>query len=268
MTHTKKILLLSALLITAAAPREPIVIRHDVDPSKYYANASEHPALFGLYALDNGAPECIATIIDEEWAITAAHCTEDGMMRDQAQSGKGYPVKVNGKLVKIDGIITHPTWVGGPSPVAFDMALLHFKTPMSDITPMDIYRKTDEVGKVVDIFGWGDTGTGVTGIETNDAKFRHAQNRVTAADNVWLDWVFDSPTESPNKALPLEGISGPGDSGSPAFIKVGESLKVAGISSHQMTDGQPEGTYGVTERYTRVSSAVEWIESTINSCVH
>ena len=268
MIHTKKILLLSALLITAAAPREPMIIRHDVDPSKYFAEASDYPSLFGLYIMGNGAPVCVATIINESWAITAAHCTQSERLQNQIASGEGYSVTVNGKPMLLDGITHHPTWTGRANSTTFDMALLHFKTPVSDITPIDIYRDTDEVGKVVSMLGWGGTGTGLTGVKGNDAQFRYAENLVDAANDIWIDWDFDNPEENPDKVLPLEGISGPGDSGGPAFIKVGDSFKIAGISSHQITRGQPEGSYGVTERYTRVSSAVEWIESTINSCVH
>jgi len=67
-------------------------------------------------------------------------------------------------------------------------------------------------------------------------------------------------------AMPLEGISGPGDSGGPTLI----DLCVAGVSSAQrvVIDVDDEGRetggpgrYGVIEVYTRVSSYLPWIRA-------
>lgn len=77
--------------------------------------------------------------------------------------------------------------------------------------------------------------------------------------------LIDSPES--DKVTKLEGISGPGDSSGPAFIQMGETYALAGISSAQSTraTGGVEGLYGVTEYYTRVSSYVDWIEGTIDT---
>ena len=63
----------------------------------------------------------------------------------------------------------------------------------------------------------------------------------------------------------MEGISGPGDSGGPAFIFVAGKGYLAGISSGQSTRATKgkEGVYGVREYYVRVSSYVNWISTTI-----
>jgi secreted trypsin-like serine protease len=65
------------------------------------------------------------------------------------------------------------------------------------------------------------------------------------------------------KLNPLEGISGPGDSGGPAFITTPSGLKVAGVSSHQRNNDNGEGLYGVQEYYTRTSAHKQWIENII-----
>jgi hypothetical protein len=70
--------------------------------------------------------------------------------------------------------------------------------------------------------------------------------------------------DEPAKATPLEGISGFGDSGGPAFISRDGKYFVAGISSNN--SGVP-GTcvYGSEDRYARVSAAATWIDEMMRS---
>ena len=89
-----------------------------------------------------------------------------------------------------------------------------------------------------------------------------------------LAFDFDAPNSG--KALSLEGVSGPGDSGGPAFIETDEGLKVAGISSYSSyptekmdalaREGKlPIQAYGTVEHYTRVSQRLEWIKTVISN---
>ncbi|HBZ39023.1 MAG TPA: serine protease, partial [Balneola sp.] len=68
-------------------------------------------------------------------------------------------------------------------------------------------------------------------------------------------------------ALPLEGISGPGDSGGPALWFDGDQAYILGVSSHQNGRGmgKPEGVYDVYEFYTRVSEFTDWIETELKN---
>jgi hypothetical protein len=82
------------------------------------------------------------------------------------------------------------------------------------------------------------------------------------AEGFQLRFTFDSPDSS--NATDLEGISGPGDSGGPAYIKRDGILYVIGVSSGQ--DSRPskthkQGSYGVFEYYVRVSHFSDWIRS-------
>ena len=64
----------------------------------------------------------------------------------------------------------------------------------------------------------------------------------------------------------LEGVSGPGDSGAPAYITVKGKLFVAGVSSRSRDsngDGIEPG-YGDEDLYTRVSLYEKWIKETIS----
>jgi len=65
----------------------------------------------------------------------------------------------------------------------------------------------------------------------------------------------------------LEGISGPGDNGGPAYVERDGVLYVIGVSSAQ--DARPaggkQGHYNVLELYVRVSHYAKWIEDTIRT---
>ncbi len=139
------------------------------------------------------------------------------------------------------------------------MALLRLDRPAEAVDPIPPYVQKDEMGKVVTFVGRGDTGTGLTGPVTSDHKLRAATNRVERVEDDMLVFRFDAPSD-PN-VTPLEGISGPGDSGGPALIETVDGLRLAGLSVAQ--SGRPKGQYGVWEFYTRVSAELTWIRDTV-----
>ena len=111
--------------------------------------------------------------------------------------------------------------------------------------------------------GWGRTGNGLTGLQPADGRFRVAENRVDAATSRLLVWEFDDPRGLAGRAVPREGISGPGDSGGPALVMTPQGWAVIGVSSGQRTFGRAEGLYGAEEEYVRVSSFAAWIDRTV-----
>ncbi len=76
-----------------------------------------------------------------------------------------------------------------------------------------------------------------------------------------LVFRFDAPGDE--NVTPLEGISGPGDSGGPAFLETADGLRLAGLSV--ASSGRPKGRYGVWEFYTRVSPQVQWVWDTTST---
>lgn len=248
-------LVAGALLLPSVAAG--IVIRHDVPDAAYLARESDFPQLFGIYRTKAGHRDCIATVVDARWAVTAAHCArEKRLLEAVAPGAKGYPVEVAGRPASIDKVIHHPGTGKGRAP---DMALLRFASPVTHVAPMPLYRGRDEQGRVILMPGWGGTGNGKSGLGVEDGLFRVAENLVDRAEEGRLRWKFDAP--GPNsRALTLEGISGPGDSGGPALLKTPQGWALAGVSSAQDTMDGPEGLYGVEEVFVRVSEFAMWID--------
>jgi hypothetical protein len=237
-----------------AAPAGAIIIRHDINPSSYEASPSDYPAVFGLLKTRRGFWDCPATLIAPQWAVTAGHCSQAPRIREALSAG-GYQVEIAGRENVIDRIVVHPGGV--------DIALLHLGNAVTHVVPIALYSTSDEVGRVVDMVGWGDTGTGLTGVTGPDGQFRLARNKIDRAQADIISWTFSDPSESGGDCVELEGISGPGDSGGPAFIATKEKLELAGVSSGQDNAGGRPGTYGVREFYVRISAVRDWIQEVI-----
>ncbi|HSM16536.1 MAG TPA: trypsin-like serine protease [Gemmatimonadales bacterium] len=228
----------------------PILRRHDVPDSLYVQLGSRYSSIVHInLPVPRGAADCEGTLIAPRWVLTAAHVT--------AEITPGHLVTVAGEAYTVDSVIRHPDWDAGPN----DLALVRLERSVVGVRPAHLYRGSEEIDRVVVLVGYGDVGTGLSGPIGSDRQVRGATNRVDAASDFWLKMLFDSP-ESP-RTTPLEGVSGPGDSGGPAYLEGGDEEVVVGVSSGQSTraTGGELGRYGVTEFYTRVSRYVPWIES-------
>ncbi len=256
---------LGGLALGMTGSAQSIVIRHDVSDSAYLADERDHPAVFALYRSPNGGRDCVATLIDERWAVTAAHCTGKRIVEATGAGKPGYRVEIAGKEAWIDRLVLHPdsAMTRPPNPKWTDVALLRFAKPVIGVRPVALHDRKDEVGKTVVLPGWGRLGNGVDALTGEDGRFRIAHNRVDSASDLYIDWKFDDPRQG--RAVKLEGISGPGDSGGPARGRKGRGWATLGVSSHQRTFGGPEGRYGVVERYVRISAVLPWIRREIAS---
>lgn len=137
--------------------------------------------------------------------------------------------------------------------------------PVADATPVAINKNDDEFGQIIQIIGKGATGNGVTGYEFSDphrTELRRAYNKITSADDRWLCYVFDKPSD----ALPLEGGSGSGDSGGPILTQSGNDWLLAGLTSWSdpQSANRTPGRYGQISCNVRLSHYKHWIESTIS----
>ena len=261
--------LLIALLI-ASTPASAIVIRDDVEDSKYRISPSEFPALADMPGEGHGV------LIAPEWIVTAAHAI--------TWQSEIKQVMVNGVARDVERIVIHPgykkpsqelldqglsTWdwtlFRASLSASDDIALIKLATPILDVAPVPLNRSEREFNETVEIIGKGATGKGDTGYQFSDphrTDLRRAQNKITSAYGRWLCYLLDEPSE----ALPLEGGSGSGDSGGPVLVRSGENWSLVGLTSWvdpQSTVRVP-GRYGQISCNVRVSHYAEWIESVIS----
>ena len=257
----KAFLCLPFAALLAAGHVYAVVIRADVSDERYLANEGALPALVDLPGEGHGV------LIDRKWVVTVAHATQ-GYTLDH--------VMIGGRSRTVAELIVHPEFhkpesamIGDAAPLmtAFgamkDIALIRLSEPVDDVTPIALYRQSDEAGQVVTIYGKGATGNGVTGQvrgSPHRGALRRAENRITSAHDQWIDYRLDCDAS----ALPLEGSIGDGDSGGPVLIRKGDRWVLAGLGDWKHWRGDLSafhaGVCGQDFSNTRISWYANWID--------
>lgn len=247
------LILVFLLAASAGWPADTIIRRHDVPDSAYVDYAQTLSARFSI--VRHSRTDVAGTLINPTWILSAAHVAnwiEPGNML----------LGHDGDSLQVKRVTLHPDWLRDGSP--HDIALIELADSVLLSEYPTLYSASDEQGRIVVMIGNGDIGTGLTGPEGNDGRFRAATNRIDEVTPTWIRWRFDNADV--DEVTDLEGISGPGDSSSPAFFELEDgTFTIAGVSAGQSTretNGQ-NGRYGVVEFYTRTSAYVDWIEATV-----
>jgi secreted trypsin-like serine protease len=243
---------------------QALVVRHDVKDIDLLNLAKKYPQICHFR---NGE----GTLISSQWVLTAAHL---GELYVNTKDSLDLKMECNGKTYIIEKVVVHPDYKGEDGNVLNDIALIKIKTPVTGVVPALAYEGRDEVGKTVVLVGRGYPGTGLSGEQKEkwDKKTRAATNKIDTVAKEYLRFSFDKP--GTKNCTKYEGISGPGDSGGPAFFSLKDKLYIVGVSSHQFTmvhiddNGNKttigSGQYGVVENYTRVSNYSKWIKSVVS----
>lgn len=254
-------------------PASAIVTRHDTGYSRFLARESDYPAVFPLH-VEQRRKTCVATLISQRWALTAAHCAEQTPLMAQLQTQGQYAVMIDGRSFMVDKLVFHPDRPVSAelkfSPDQTDLALIRLTSGATHVKSLPLYVADGELGQVMTFLGWGYSGIGATGISVNDGRLRFARNEVIRADRQ-LYFYFNHPDGPDSKAVEFEGIPGLGDSGGPALISVDGDQQLAGIAVGELesagynTTNLTTGLYGATVVYERISRHVDWIRQVIEN---
>lgn len=275
---------LAFCLLAVSTAVGAVVIRADVDDAKYRVPASAFPALVDMPGEGHGV------LIAPQWVVTAAHAAPMQMQ------GMEDDVSIGGVARKVKRVITHPGYKKVPDQLikealasgdlskvhifldsSDDIALIELASPVTDVTPVPLYRGNKEVGMTAELVGKGATGNGTKGQDSQSPHrtvLRHAFNVIVGDDARYVWYRFDAPPS----ALPLEGITGSGDSGGPLLIGDGSSKQLVGLASWSkypkdhpfLRTWKPdrpfvEGLHGEIVNAVRVSSYIQWIEGVMSA---
>ena len=258
--------ILPLLCATFVAPSSAIIIRHDVGPARYEVRESSYPSVFFLEQQGN-RKVCAATVIHQQWALTAAHCVEQTLLGNILANGRDFAVLVGDQGREIDAVIIHPEF-DLENAADVDLALLRFKQASTTPRAMPLHLQELEPDSIVTLLGWGYFGLGTTGRQYNDGSLRLARNRITDVDRRFKI-RFDDPRDHASQALPLEGVPSLGDSGGPALLENENGLFLIGITVGEVTvigfSEETQGEYGAIAIYEIVALQLDWIETVIGS---
>lgn len=261
-----RLFVILSLGVAVVSNSSAIIIRHDVGPARYEVRESSYPSVFFLEQQGN-RKVCAATVIHQQWALTAAHCVEQTLLGNTLANGRDFAVLVAGQDREIDAVIIHPEF-DLEDAADVDLALLRFKRASAAPRAIPLLLQEPETDSIVTLLGWGYFGLGTTGRQYNDGSFRLAMNRITDVDQRFKI-RFDDPRDSASQALPLEGMPSLGDSGGPALLERGNAIFLVGITVGELESDdfseETQGRYGAVAVYESVVNHIDWIESVVGS---
>jgi hypothetical protein len=248
------------LLVFCVALPATAVVNGDVDP-----NTLESPWA-GVGSLSVNGGTFTATLVAPDLVLTAAHVLGSAAPQDVT-----FNLNVGGDLtqrIPAAEVIIHPAYRGfhGARPGGeYDLALVRLVAPVSALVPIyAVFEGDVPRGAVIAFVGYGAAGDGIGGatIGGNPAVKRVGQNVAECfawtleADTCGLPaltglgpralYLFDFDPPGAPSALPGgEATLAGGDSGSPAFVRVGGAWQLAGVNTFVTTlKGKPAGVYG------------------------
>ncbi|WP_346837975.1 trypsin-like serine protease [Microbulbifer sp. SAOS-129_SWC] len=258
------------VLLAVSSAASAIIIRDDIKDEKYQVPSSTLPALVDFPGEGHGV------LISPQWVVTVAHVVH--MRNIQG-------VTINGQVRKVASVVVHTGYKMTPEPLvkqalasgdgtklrAFlascdDIALVKLEAPITDVTPISLYAGSNELGRTVELIGKGATGNGKEGVVPHSphrTALRRAFNVISGVNPRWISYTFDSP----KSAVPLEGMAGNGDSGSPVLLQEKGEWQLAGLVSWDSSERDLRtyhgALYGDGGNNVRISHYVTWIESTM-----
>jgi hypothetical protein len=241
-------LIVSLVLFVSAARATAIVTRHDLPEARYVAHAANLPSYCRMNAPDGGG-----ALIAQDWVITAAHLAPEFR--------PGHRFTCGDELLIVEAVVIHPAYRENIG--RHDLALVKLARP-SRQQPSALASTPVSAGTILNLIGHWQGGTGLRGVDPAAAKLlKGATNRVATANERWIEVLFDRPDSPASTAL--EGVSGGGDSGAPAYSIDGGRTSIVGVGSRNrdLNENGVEQDYGDSDRYVPVAHYRGWIDRVV-----
>ncbi|XP_054145421.1 coagulation factor IX [Melozone crissalis] len=218
-----------------------------------------------LLVNSQGVGFCGATIINEKWLVTAAHCLKPGFTHNLTAVAGEHDVRSDDhteQLRKVVRLLPHPTYNASINEYHNDIALLELERPLtlnSYVTPVCLGSRefTNALLKqgVGTVSGWGRVlfrGRTATTLQVLRVPFVDRPTCLKSTSTSILQNMFCAGFPSGGRDT-CEG-----DSGGPYTTEIEGTWFLTGITSWGEECALP-GKYGI---YTRVSKYVKWIKQT------
>lgn len=234
-----------------AAPASAVVRGQD---------ATEPYPFMGAYKTELPTPPgaggngCGVTLLDERWAITAAHCLKNNFAKNGSPVGwtvqfGSADVTEGGETVAVERFFR----ANDESFWGKDLMMLRLAKAV-DLAPARLASSTPAPGTPARMLGWGSTSedtpmTYPSQLQEADVTILDDAKCTTAAENEICAGIVDGEASDVPKA-------GNADSGGPLLVKENGAWALAGILS-----GPEEQYAGAAGLYTDATTFADWIHT-------